>query len=74
MTLTGMCQRYREIYLLVVCAIGQFLAVINVDILRALVMEVFRPTKHQNVTHLVKNTVCLLQIPALSLLEGMALK
>ncbi len=39
-TLTGMCTQYREIYLLVVCTIGQTLAVINVPMLRALVTEV----------------------------------
>jgi len=64
-TLAGMCPKYREIYLLVVCAIGQFLAVIDVAMLRALVTEVLGPTKQQNVTHLVQNTVCFLKIPAL---------
>ena len=56
MTLTRMCPKYREIYLLIVCAIGQFFAVINVAMLRALVTEIFGPTKKQNVTHLVQNT------------------
>ncbi len=65
MTLAGMCPKYREIYILVVGAIGQFLAVMNVAMLRALVAEVLRLTKQQNVTHLVKNTVLFLKIPAL---------
>ena len=64
-TLAGMCTQYREIYLLVVRTVGQTLAVINVPMLRALVTEVLRPTKQQNVTHLVKNTVRFLNIPAL---------
>ncbi len=49
-TLTGMCSQYREICLLVVCTIGQTLAVINVPMLRALVTEVLRPSKQQNIT------------------------
>ena len=64
-TLTGMCTQYREIYLLVVRTVGQTLAVINVPMLRALVTEVLRPSKQQNITHLVKNAVCLFEIPAL---------
>jgi hypothetical protein len=62
----GMCSKYCEIYLFVVCAIGQFLAIINVAMLRTLVAEVLRLTKHQNVTRLVKNTVRFFKIPALS--------
>ncbi len=65
MTLAGMCPKYSEIYILVVGAIGQFLAVINVAMLRALVAEVLRPTKQQNVMRLVKNTVSFLKISAL---------
>ena len=65
MTLAGMCSQYREIYLLVVRTVGQTLAVINVPMLRALVTEVLRPSKQQNITHLVKNAVRLFEIPAL---------
>jgi hypothetical protein len=65
MTLAGMCLKYREIYLLVVSAIGQFLVVINVAMLRALVTEVLRLTKQQNVGHPVKNTVRCFKLPAL---------
>ena len=65
MTLAGMCSQYHQIYLLVVRTIGQTLAVINVPMLRALVTEVLGPPKQQNVTHLVKNAVRLLEIPAL---------
>ena len=64
-TLAGMCSKYGEIYLLIVGTIRQTLTVINVAVLRALVTEVLRPTKQQNVTHLVKNTVRFLEIPAL---------
>jgi hypothetical protein len=45
--------------------IGQFLAVINMAMLRTLVTEVFRPTPQQNVMHLLKNTVSVFEIPAL---------
>ena len=67
-TLAGMCSKYGEIYLLFVGTIRQTLTVINVAVLRALVTEVLRPTKEQNVTHLVKNnTVRCFEIPALCL-------
>ncbi len=42
--------------------IGQTLAVINVPMLRALVTEVLRPSKQQNIMHLVKNAVRLFEI------------
>jgi hypothetical protein len=48
--LAGMCSQYCQIYLLVVHTIGQTLAVINVRMLRALVTEVLRPSKQQNIT------------------------
>jgi hypothetical protein len=64
-TLTGMCPKYGEIYLLIVGTIRQTLTVINVAVLRALVTEVLGPTKEQNVAHLVKNTVRFFEIPAL---------
>jgi hypothetical protein len=44
-TLAGMCPKYLEIYFLVVCTIGQTLAVINVTMLWALVTKVLIPTK-----------------------------
>jgi hypothetical protein len=64
-TLAGMCSQYRKVYLLVVRTIFKTLAVINVPMLRALVTEVLRPSKQQNITHLVKNAVRLFEIPAL---------
>ena len=60
-----MCPKYGEIYLLIVGTICQTLTVINVAVLRALVTEVLRPTKEQNVAHLVKNTVRFFESPAL---------
>jgi hypothetical protein len=42
--------------------IGKTLAIINVPMLRALVTEVLRPSKQQNITHLVKDAVRLFEI------------
>ena len=64
-TLAGMCSKYGEIYLLIIGTIRQTLTVINVAVLRALMTEVLRPTKEQNVAHLMKNTVRFFEIPAL---------
>ena len=63
-TLAGMCSKYGEIHLLIIGTILQTLTVINVAVLRALMTEVLRPTKEQNVAHLVKNTMCFFEIPA----------
>jgi hypothetical protein len=47
-TLARMCSQYRALYLRVVRTIGQTLAVIDLALFRALVNEVFGPTKQQN--------------------------
>ncbi len=64
LALAGTCQRYLQIYLLVVCSAGEPLAGVDMAMLRALVSEVLRPTKQKNVAHLVENTVCFFEIPA----------
>ncbi len=65
-TPAGICQKYYQIYLLVVCISGKPLAVVNTSMvmLRALVSEVLRPTKRKNVAHLVKNTMFFFKSPA----------
>ena len=64
MTLAGMCPKYSQIHLLVVCTAGEPLAIVDMAMLRALVSEVLRPTKQKNVAHLVENTMCFFKIPA----------
>ncbi len=64
MTLVGMCPKYRQIYLLVVCTAGEPLAVVDMAMLRALVSKALRPTEQQNVVHLVDNTMYFFEIPA----------
>ena len=64
MAFTGMCPKYSEIHLLVVCTISQTLAIINMAVLRSLVAEVLGPQK-QDISYFMKNTVSFFKIPAL---------
>ncbi len=54
-------------HVLVVGAVCHLLAEVNVAVFWTLGVSVFRPTKEDELAHLVKNTVCLLEFSSVGL-------